>query len=242
MERACRCVRYMIRCVGKQATPILEPLVKHMVHLYGLYHHPCFLYLGSILVDEFAKNAACTQGLVDMLQAFIQPTFQLLEQENGLRNHPDTVDDFFRLCARYLQRSPMEFLQSPVVSPILRCALLACTLDHRDANVSVMKFLTHLLNCGRLEKNEGMRTRVRELTEEHANALMVNLMHASVFCLNTYLLHDVAEVMIELRMMDTEKFLEAMKAALEALPKKNASGFVTVTQMQMSQFQHVFTM
>jgi len=36
-----------------------------------------------------------------MLQAFICPTFALLEQEDGLKNHPDTVDDLFRLCARY---------------------------------------------------------------------------------------------------------------------------------------------
>ena len=33
-------------------------------------------------------------------QAFTTPTFKLLEQENGLRNHPDTMDDLFRLCMR----------------------------------------------------------------------------------------------------------------------------------------------
>jgi len=36
-----------------------------------------------------------------MLQAFIGPTFEILEPEDGLKNHPDTVDDLFRLCARY---------------------------------------------------------------------------------------------------------------------------------------------
>lgn len=34
------------------------------------------------------------------LQALCMPTFQLLEQPNGLRNHPDTVDDLFRLATR----------------------------------------------------------------------------------------------------------------------------------------------
>ena len=37
-----------------------------------------------------------------MLQAFCAPTFKLLEEHNGLRNHPDTVDDLFRLCLRYV--------------------------------------------------------------------------------------------------------------------------------------------
>lgn len=35
-------------------------------------------------------------------QALCIPTFQLLEQPSGLQNHPDTVDDLFRLAARYL--------------------------------------------------------------------------------------------------------------------------------------------
>lgn len=37
---------------------------------------------------------------VSPFQAFCVPTFKLLEEHNGLRNHPDTVDDLFRLCLR----------------------------------------------------------------------------------------------------------------------------------------------
>lgn len=36
------------------------------------------------------------------LQQFCPPTFKLLEEQNGLRNHPDTVDDLFRLSLRYV--------------------------------------------------------------------------------------------------------------------------------------------
>lgn len=71
-----------------------------MVMLYTAHHHSCFLYLGSVLVDEYATDANCVPGLLDMLQAFITPTFTILQEANGLKNHPDTVDDFFRLCAR----------------------------------------------------------------------------------------------------------------------------------------------
>ena len=31
--------------------------------------------------------------------------------------------------------------------PILCCAIAACPLDHRDANASVMKYLTDFLAC-----------------------------------------------------------------------------------------------
>lgn len=71
-----------------------------IVPLYTVHKHSCFLYLGSILVDEYATDSECVWNLLNMLQAFIGPTFALLEQEDGLKNHPDTVDDLFRLCAR----------------------------------------------------------------------------------------------------------------------------------------------
>ena len=39
-----------------------------MVGIYGTHPHSCFLYLGSILVDEYGTEAGCVQGLLDMLQ------------------------------------------------------------------------------------------------------------------------------------------------------------------------------
>ena len=38
--------------------------------------------------------------IMTLFQAFCVPTFKILEEHNGLRNHPDTVDDLFRLCLR----------------------------------------------------------------------------------------------------------------------------------------------
>jgi len=52
-------------------------------------------------VDEYGSEEQCVDGLINMLSAFMSPTFLILNEANGLRNHPDTVDDFFRLCARY---------------------------------------------------------------------------------------------------------------------------------------------
>ncbi|GIX93597.1 transportin-3 [Caerostris extrusa] len=100
IERCCRCVRFAIRCVGKQSVSLLQPLVTQMVQIYQVYQHSCFLYLGSVLVDEYGSEPGCVQGLIDMLQAFCTPAFRLLESNDGLRNCPDTVDDLFRLCTR----------------------------------------------------------------------------------------------------------------------------------------------
>jgi hypothetical protein len=73
-----------------------------MVQLYEKHQHSCFLYLGSILVDEYGAETGCVAGLLDMLQAFCRPTFVILEERRGLQYHPDTVDDLFRLCTRFV--------------------------------------------------------------------------------------------------------------------------------------------
>ena len=39
-----------------------------MIALYEVHQHSCFLYLASILVDEYGTNKDCEQGLLDMLQ------------------------------------------------------------------------------------------------------------------------------------------------------------------------------
>lgn len=237
MERTARCIRYAMRCIGKQASTLLEPLVKQIVQLYAVHQHSCFLYLGSILVDEFANiNEQCTQGLIDMMQAFIEPTFNILQTPDGLRNHPDTVDDFFRLCSRFIQRCPIPFLQSQIVTPIVQCALLSCTLDHRDANLSVMKFFYNLLNGGRPDQDAVRQHLVHRIIEMNGKELIRNLLYASVYRLHSYMLSDVADVIIELKAIDNERLSQYLRNALDELPKKNSGGCVTATQSQLDQF------
>ena len=51
-------------------------------------------------MDEFGSEPTCLQGLLQMLHMFTELTLPLLSGEGGLVNHPDTVDDLFRLCYR----------------------------------------------------------------------------------------------------------------------------------------------
>lgn len=49
-----------------------SPMLFQMVNVYQVYPHSCFLYLGSILVDEYGMEEGCRQGLLDMLQVLSQ--------------------------------------------------------------------------------------------------------------------------------------------------------------------------
>lgn len=61
-------------------------------------------------------------------------------------------DVLFFFYKRFLQRAPIPLLHSPVMGSIVDCAIMACSLDHRDANSSVMKFFYDLLHSGRSYK------------------------------------------------------------------------------------------
>lgn len=245
IERCCRCIRFAVRCVGKHSAQLLEPIVKQIVPLYTAHQHSCFLYLGSILVDEYATDSECICNLLNMLQAFICPTFALLEQEDGLKNHPDTVDDLFRLCARFLQRAPVPLLHSPVIGSIVDCAIMACSLDHRDANSSVMKFFYDFLHSGRSYKDRSdytiRRQLVQNILQEKGQTLVIKLLHASVFELSSYMLSDVADVIIELTRNDTDLMSKWLAEAILTMPSQNAGGAPTATSEQLTEFHNTVT-
>ncbi|XP_015607153.1 transportin-3 isoform X2 [Cephus cinctus] len=245
MERCCRCLRFAVRCVGKHSAHLLEPLVKQIVELYAAHQHSCFLYLGSILVDEYASDIDCVPGLLGMLEAFIGPTFTILQHPDGLKNHPDTVDDLFRLCARFLQRAPVAFLHSAALGSIVECALLACSLDHRDANASVMKFFYDLLHSGCKHENRSdfaiRRQLVQEIVRKEGQSLVARLLHASVFSLHSYMLSDVADVIVELISFDRELVSKGLEEAIKAMPTQNVVGAPTATPDQLLEFHNTVT-
>ncbi|XP_064490151.1 transportin-3-like [Ornithodoros turicata] len=245
MERCCRCIRFTIRCVGRQSHSLLQPLVTQIVQLYQVHQHSCFLYLGSILVDEYGGDPACIQGLLDMLQAFCGPTFQLLSGANALRDHPDTVDDLFRLCTRFLQRAPLAFLKSAVLEGVVQCALAACLLDHKEANASVMKFLYDMIHSGRskpeLPTFAERRDLVGSLLRNQGQELVNTMVRASTMVLPTYLLTDVAETLYELLQLDRQALSMWLQNALQLLPMRSTGGAVTVTPEQLSEFLSTVT-
>uniref|UniRef100_A0A5F9CC32 Transportin 3 n=1 Tax=Oryctolagus cuniculus TaxID=9986 RepID=A0A5F9CC32_RABIT len=245
VERCCRCLRFAVRCVGKGSAALLQPLVTQMVNVYHVHQHSCFLYLGSILVDEYGMEEGCRQGLLDMLQALCIPTFQLLEQQSGLQNHPDTVDDLFRLATRFIQRSPVTLLRSQVVIPILQWAIASTTLDHRDANCSVMRFLRDLIHTGVANDHEEDFELRKELIAQVMNQLgqqlVSQLLHTCCFCLPPYTLPDVAEVLWEIMQVDRPTFCRWLENSLKGLPKETTVGAVTVTHKQLTDFHKQVT-
>lgn len=151
-ESCCRALRFVLRASEKHSINILADVMTTIVGMYRINHYSCSLYLGSILVDIYGTEASVKAGLIEMMQAFTQESFDFIiksckdvENIGELRKHPDTIDDFFRLSLRFIQRCPLEFVNSEIFSPIMTLAVTTLNIDHRDANLSVTKFLSEFL-------------------------------------------------------------------------------------------------
>jgi transportin-3 len=97
----------VLRSAEKHSLNILADVMTTIVGMYSLNHFSCFLYLGSILVDIYGADSGVKTGLIEMMQAFTQESFDFIinkchdvENIDELRKHPDTIDDFFR-CASF---------------------------------------------------------------------------------------------------------------------------------------------
>uniref|UniRef100_A0A670Z9Y9 Transportin-3 n=1 Tax=Pseudonaja textilis TaxID=8673 RepID=A0A670Z9Y9_PSETE len=235
VERCCRCLRFAVRCVGKGSAALLQPLVTQMVNVYQEHQHSCFLYLGSILVDEYGMEEGCRQGLLDMLQKHVLTPF--------LSPHPTPLPSSTR--GRFIQRSPLTLLRSQVILPILQWAIAATTLDHRDANCSIMKFLRDLVHTGVANDHEddfeARKELIGQVMTQLGQQLVSQLLQTSCFCLPPYTLPDVAEVLWEIMQVDRPTFCRWLENSLKGLPKETTGGAVQVTHKQLTDFHKQVT-
>lgn len=85
----------MAERVTRRCLFALHLCVCQMVSVYQVYPHSCFLYLGSILVDEYGMEEGCRQGLLDMLKVGSHANFLSPPPPWRLTAHLS----FSRLCA-----------------------------------------------------------------------------------------------------------------------------------------------
>lgn len=234
VERWCRCVRFAIRCVKKSViNTLLPPLATTISNTYKSSPHSCFLYLGSVLVDEYGGDDSASNFLLQMLEALCPRSFDLLNEQDGLVNHPDTVDDLFRLCSRLVERCPLKFLTHVICPPLLQCALAAICLEHRDANMSVSKFLKNVIEANTKvpDHPESAATSVMSI---YGEKIVSRSLHASLFSLPSYLYPDIADLWWAVIQRDRQSFKVWLEQALKNLPSD--ATLATATHSQMVEF------
>ena len=119
-----------------------------------------------------------------------------------MRKYPDTLDDFFRLSLRFLQRCPYEFINSPIFTPIMVLAVTSLNIDHRDANLSVTKFLSEFIALSHKPQIKGLNetnlTLVNRVLGEIGEKMIENTINATINMTTRDTKDGIADVISEL--------------------------------------------
>jgi len=214
VERMCRCIRYAIRGINMRASAILGPLAEQLVALYTTHPHSCVLYLSSILVDEFAGDANYHAGLLGLLSALGPITFTILTTPQGLEQNPDTVDDFYRLCSRYIQHLGPSLVSSDLMPHLMELATMSLMIQHKDAQCSAVKFLESILTRGVNEKCQPCQEHFKNSGQKIMNNIILGVaggLPSMLITDTTLLLHDMVN-------MIGDEARQWLQAALQTIP------------------------
>uniref|UniRef100_A0A0K0D4I6 Xpo1 domain-containing protein n=1 Tax=Angiostrongylus cantonensis TaxID=6313 RepID=A0A0K0D4I6_ANGCA len=249
VEHCCRSIRFIVRSLGMQSIGFVEPLITQMMDIFSRHQHSCFLYLSSILVDEYGSMESLQPGLMIMLESLAHGTFTVLTLENGPRDHPDTVDDLFRLAMRFVVRAPSAFFVHPVATALFECAMVCLSLDHQEANRSVTRFFVSIIEQLLSAKKAGFRDpgviAAEDLVIVHGAKLTELCLQAAIFQASEYSLQtlwgfnvsgslrrDQAEIVYMLSKIDRGRHKEWLITATSHLPR----GPLAATDEQLEQF------
>lgn len=245
-ESCCRALRFALRSAEKHSRTILAEVVNTIVTMYRTNHYSCFLYLGSILVDIYATDDGFKTGLIEMMQAFTQEAFDFIikscidvENINELRKHPDTIDDFFRLSLRFIQRCPYEFIESAIFSPIMTLAVTSLNLDHRDANLSVTKFLSEFVAYSHKPQitnlSESNYSLINRVLNEIGQRMIENTINATINMTTRDTKEGIADLICELLGVNKKQVDLYLVNVLQDLQKVNHQGKEIVSDMQLNE-------
>lgn len=85
------------------------------------------------------------------------------------------------------------------------------------------------------------RQLVQDILGEKGQALVMRLLHAAVFSLSTYMMSDVADVIVELALTSRELTSIWLEQAIHQMPRENAVGTPTATPDQLLEFHRIVT-
>jgi len=141
-EKLCRLHKHALReCRPIHYAPMLEPLVEQTVKNFSLSLSSPYLYLASIIVSEYGRNATHSKLLYSMVANLSSTVFNALRTTEDFTAHPDVVEEFFFMAGRMVNYCPSPLVQSSLLNSLLQCAALGMKLYHRDANRGTLNFL-----------------------------------------------------------------------------------------------------
>ncbi|XP_003373619.1 conserved hypothetical protein [Trichinella spiralis] len=157
-EHACRGLRHIFRCLGRTALVFLEPVtIKVYVPIFDLIYtmyqktgYSCYMYMASILTDQFGEHPEFRSGLQQLFNAMIPIAFQQLSKKNFSDDCSETLDDLFRFVHRYFVCFPDAFasvqLQEVMIKLVIATSNINTDVSFRSMCVFVRTLFEFVSN------------------------------------------------------------------------------------------------
>uniref|UniRef100_A0A0D6R4R4 Uncharacterized protein n=1 Tax=Araucaria cunninghamii TaxID=56994 RepID=A0A0D6R4R4_ARACU len=141
MERLCRACKYAVRTCGKSMGITISDMLQVVQLQYQVHNQSCFLYLSSEVIKIFGADPSCGNYLAALITSLFGHTINLLKSIQDFTSRPDIADDCFLLASRCIRYCPQLFVPSTIFPPLLDCAMIGITIQHREACTSILTFL-----------------------------------------------------------------------------------------------------
>ncbi|KAL9239561.1 hypothetical protein vseg_013870 [Gypsophila vaccaria] len=146
MESLCKACKYAVRTSGRFMGVTIGAMLEEIQGLYQDHLQPCFLYLSSEVIKIFGSDPSCSEYLRNLVEALFRRTACLLATIKDFTTRPDIADDCFILASRCIRYCPQIFIPSTVFPPLIDCAMIGITVQHREASNSILSFLSDIFD------------------------------------------------------------------------------------------------
>ncbi|KAI8543531.1 hypothetical protein RHMOL_Rhmol08G0225800 [Rhododendron molle] len=154
MESLCRACKNAVRTSKRFMGLTIGAMLEEIQALYKQHHQSCFLYLSSEVIKIFGSDPSCADYLKILIESLFSHTICLLKTIQDFTSRPDIADDCFLLASRCIRYCPDLFFPSPVFPPLVDCAMIGITVQHREASNSILTFLSDIFDISNSSQGE----------------------------------------------------------------------------------------
>ncbi|KRZ63227.1 Transportin-3, partial [Trichinella nativa] len=223
-EHACRGLRHIFRCLGPTALVFLEPVT---IKKTG---YSCYMYMASILTDQFGEHPEFRSGLQQLFNAMVPISFQELEKKNFSDDCSETLDDLFRFVYRYFVCFPDAFasvhLQEVMIKLVIATSNINMDVSFRSMCVFV-RTLFEFVSNGRdgkefKERKEEDVKIINAYVMKFGFELVFTLLKAAIMHIEHSISEAVGEVLYVIAQYNHDIFVSWLKRSIQCFANENA--------------------
>ncbi|KAI3833657.1 hypothetical protein MKX03_022435 [Papaver bracteatum] len=230
MESLCRACKYAVKTSGKFMGITIGAILEEIQGLYQQHHQPCFLYLSSEVIKIFGSDPSCANYLRSLIEALFSHTTHLLTKIEDFTARPDIADDCFLLASRCIRYCPHLFVASAVFPPLVDCAMIGITVQHREACNSILTFLSDVFDIANSSRGEQYKSTRDTIVVPRGPSLFRILIASLTGALPSSRLEVVTYTLLALTRAYGMMALEWAKESISLIPS------TAVTEVERSRF------